>query len=583
MPGRSCCKMMWISFFLKPPPPGFDADLSSKTIWAAAAADALRMVASVLKERRPKAEVGCERNAAARCRPGDAVVADGSLDGAERAQRRILGPGLPCANLSRSSSSLGFVDMEGSTNFRATPSVVARVAAPASVVEQPNSQQQQQQQQAPPRPKAPPRRRRPPSSSAAGGRGGAGPGGGPRPKVAASSAASSPNILATIAASEGSKNDIDPPTEEHVIFRVVDAGLRTRLREAIKARTVDQVSSLKFDDPRHGKFTFSGESFPVRLVDLPCIIESQQNVDGRQFFKIADISQMLIIGESPDALETSGVDDYVWPHGLTPPLRHVRKRRFRKRISKRAIEDVEREVERLLKADAEAEDVRYEELFDEGGTGNDNDNDGVGGGGAADDDEEVDDGDADDGFGDLDNELAAIDVIGASGERSAGDMVPLAGAYVDDDGDGGAGGAVSAAGGGGDSGDFDMDDAFDDAFAAEIESALGNAAADGGDVGGDGDDDGDAGNGNQLHAGGGDAEARDGDDSGESDEEDESDDGELDELKYAIADLDAKIGERQGAIAMQANPIIRRRFEAALRELQEERDAKMKDLESRRA
>jgi transcription initiation factor TFIID subunit 7 len=29
------------------------------------------------------------------------------------------------------------------------------------------------------------------------------------------------------------------------------------------------------------------------------------------------------------------IDDYIWPHGITPPLRHVRKRRFRKRISRR--------------------------------------------------------------------------------------------------------------------------------------------------------------------------------------------------------------------------------------------------------
>lgn len=29
------------------------------------------------------------------------------------------------------------------------------------------------------------------------------------------------------------------------------------------------------------------------------------------------------------------IEDYIWPHGITPPLRHVRKRRYRKRISRR--------------------------------------------------------------------------------------------------------------------------------------------------------------------------------------------------------------------------------------------------------
>ena len=50
------------------------------------------------------------------------------------------------------------------------------------------------------------------------------------------------------------------------------------------------------------------------------------------------------------------IDDYIWPHGITPPLRHVRKRRFRKRLSRRAIEVVEEQVEDLLKRDNEAED-----------------------------------------------------------------------------------------------------------------------------------------------------------------------------------------------------------------------------------
>jgi len=29
------------------------------------------------------------------------------------------------------------------------------------------------------------------------------------------------------------------------------------------------------------------------------------------------------------------IDEFIWPHGLTPPLHHVRKRRFRRRVNKR--------------------------------------------------------------------------------------------------------------------------------------------------------------------------------------------------------------------------------------------------------
>lgn len=49
---------------------------------------------------------------------------------------------------------------------------------------------------------------------------------------------------------------------------------------------------------------------------------------------------MLLVGEPISHEETilaypSKSSDYIYPHGLTPPLRWVRKRRFRKRISNR--------------------------------------------------------------------------------------------------------------------------------------------------------------------------------------------------------------------------------------------------------
>lgn len=92
--------------------------------------------------------------------------------------------------------------------------------------------------------------------------------------------------------------------------------------------------------------------------------------------------------DEPNALNNvrRNTEFYLYPDGITPPLKHVRKRRFRKRLSKRVstnivglhielcciltnmiyvlsqtIEVVEKEVERLLEVDATAEDVRYGE------------------------------------------------------------------------------------------------------------------------------------------------------------------------------------------------------------------------------
>eukprot|EP00911_Craspedida_sp_UC1_P001732 UC1_evm1s1319 len=72
----------------------------------------------------------------------------------------------------------------------------------------------------------------------------------------------------------------------------------------------------------------------------------------------------------------------LWPHGLTPPLKNVRKKRWRKTAA-RAVDDladVEEEVQRLLRADEEAIESTYEMIV-EGGMDHGAAADGGGGGG----------------------------------------------------------------------------------------------------------------------------------------------------------------------------------------------------------
>ena len=76
--------------------------------------------------------------------------------------------------------------------------------------------------------------------------------------------------------------------------------------------------------------------------------------------------QMLVVDhpikdESTVTADPLKIDEYIWPHGITPPLRHVRKRRFRKRLSRRMIEVVEERVEELMKKDKEAEATSFGE------------------------------------------------------------------------------------------------------------------------------------------------------------------------------------------------------------------------------
>ncbi|CAB5396365.1 unnamed protein product [Rhizophagus irregularis] len=120
-------------------------------------------------------------------------------------------------------------------------------------------------------------------------------------------------------------------------------------------------------DPRRAIFTFENQKYRAKLVDLPCIIEAQKTFNKIQYYKVADICQMLVVESQiqddeqlfTENSKSSNVDEFEWPDGLTtPPLKNVRKRRFRKRISAKKIEDIEKEVEKLLHEDSLAEEVK---------------------------------------------------------------------------------------------------------------------------------------------------------------------------------------------------------------------------------
>ncbi|KAJ3083473.1 hypothetical protein HK102_001056 [Quaeritorhiza haematococci] len=387
------------------------------------------------------------------------------------------------------------------------------------------------------------------------------------------------------------------PLEEHFILRVPPGDIATKVKEIVKARQEISESqlSIKFSDQRHAVFNFEGNRYSAKLVDLPCIIESQKTMDYKLFHKIADISQMIVVEPQPlhpdEAMppppkphshRKKGNDDsYVWPHGMTAPMKYVRKRRFRKRISKRAIEDVEREVQRLLEADAEAEDVRIElheqrepeppSTFLAGGPG----------------DEEAEAGAVDEDVGMGMDGMGGVDMgqtpdygglIGDSEEAGAREGVGSGS---------GAMAATPADEGGVDDFDFDL--------AAEIEEAL---DADGVREEGEGDGDGDG----EVDE----SEAEDEEDEEEEEEEEEDDeesadededdgdqeDGDLDgdaeernQLKQQyellveeVADLEAKIEEKTVQVQSQVNIIMKRRFEDIVRKLKGELDIKKDQL-----
>ncbi|KAI5840449.1 TAFII55 protein conserved region-domain-containing protein [Morchella snyderi] len=162
--------------------------------------------------------------------------------------------------------------------------------------------------------------------------------------------------------SEASDREEDPAIEEQFILRMPPGADCEYVREAIERKELNPKSDIwfKFKDARRAVVCVRGNLYAGVLVDLPNVIESNKTLDKKAIFKTADICQMLLVGErirAEDEVFALPVrpQDVTYPHGLTPPMQWVRKRRFRKRISNRTIEAVEAEVDRLLRDDERAE------------------------------------------------------------------------------------------------------------------------------------------------------------------------------------------------------------------------------------
>ena len=58
---------------------------------------------------------------------------------------------------------------------------------------------------------------------------------------------------------------------------------------------------------------------------------------------------------------------FLWPHGITPPAKNVRRRRFRKTLKKKYVEapEIEKEVKRLLRGDNDAINVKWEVICED--------------------------------------------------------------------------------------------------------------------------------------------------------------------------------------------------------------------------
>ncbi|XP_025922089.1 transcription initiation factor TFIID subunit 7-like isoform X1 [Apteryx mantelli] len=184
-----------------------------------------------------------------------------------------------------------------------------------------------------------------------------------------------------------SKDDAPHELESQFVLRLPPEYAST-VRRAVQSGSVNLKDRLTIElhaDGRHGIVRVDRVPLAAKLVDLPCIIESLKTIDKKTFYKTADICQMLVctvdgdlyppleeqtVSTDPKANKKKDKDrekKFIWNHGITLPLKNVRKRRFRKTAKKKYIEspDVEKEVKRLLSTDAEAVSVRWEVIAED--------------------------------------------------------------------------------------------------------------------------------------------------------------------------------------------------------------------------
>ncbi|EFA05523.2 transcription initiation factor TFIID subunit 7 [Tribolium castaneum] len=117
---------------------------------------------------------------------------------------------------------------------------------------------------------------------------------------------------------------------------------------------------LKIDlDPESGNGVVhvAGKPLEARLRKLPTIIESLKTCNRKVCVKTADICQIL------DCINYNEGSECV--HGLTPPLKNVKLKRFRKSMINKdeTAVNVQKELFYLLQADLEAVSTKFEIVY----------------------------------------------------------------------------------------------------------------------------------------------------------------------------------------------------------------------------
>jgi len=170
-------------------------------------------------------------------------------------------------------------------------------------------------------------------------------------------------------------------TESQNILRLPQE-YANKLHDMIRGSGIKDRLFIDFKaDQRQGKLNLDGDKLHLKLYDLPCLSETLKTHDKKTFYKTGDISQIMVASTETEYDSDSQISSmshrekkFLFPHGISAPLKNVRRRRFRKCARKKYGDspDVQKEVMRLLKADLEADTTSYKLINPEKDEGHSN-------------------------------------------------------------------------------------------------------------------------------------------------------------------------------------------------------------------
>ncbi|KAL7742656.1 hypothetical protein ACLKA6_018725 [Drosophila palustris] len=209
----------------------------------------------------------------------------------------------------------------------------------------------------------------------------------------------------------------DLELEEQFILRL-PKDIAEEVLKSVQNGTIHEKMTIQLDSElRYGEVRVNDQVLHAKFVDLPTVVESYKTADNVNLYKTADINQMLVCSTEPvqdnqeaekllgkeleKLLESESEEDkenkdkdqvpkeaakeaakqaakdipkvdekFLWPHGLTPPTRNLRRRRIANAMkgknAESAEQDVLKEVKYLLRMDGEAARIEYAVVEDDG-------------------------------------------------------------------------------------------------------------------------------------------------------------------------------------------------------------------------